>query len=318
MRITRLESHLVRLPLARPPRSLPLAAGDRLEHISVLLVDLDTDSGLRGLGFSATLQGGGRALKAVADDDLAPLLLGEDPLDHERLAALVARRLQGIGRGGLLPQAYAAVDIALWDLKGKAANLPLHKLLGGARASAPAFAADCGWLWLSPDEIVAAAQGYLKQGLLGINLQVGSPNPETDAERVTQVREALGEDVWLGVDANQSYDLGTALAMGYLFEEEIGVDWFEEPLSCDDVEGHARLAAKLEVPLAVGGMLNSAAEFRHYVEAGAAAVLRPDVTRLGGITAWLKVASLAELHHRPLAPHRLPEVSVHLACGLPR
>src|SRR5262245_19917947 len=308
MRITRLESHLVRLPLARPPRSLPLAAGDRLEHISVLLVDLDTDSGLRGLGFSATLQGGGRALKAVADDDLAPLLAGEDLLDHERLAAQVPRRLQGIGRGGLVPQAYAAVDLALWDLKGKVANLPLYKLLGGAREAAPAFAGTCGWLWLDPDDIVAAARPYLEQGLMGVKLQVGSPDPEADADRVTRVREALGEDAWIGVDANQGYDFGTALAMGYLFEEEMGVDWFEEPLACDDVEGHARLAAKLEVPLAAGGLLHSPAEFRRYVETGAAAVLRPDVTRLGGLTAWLKVAALAELHNRPLAPHLLPEV----------
>src|SRR5262249_14241521 len=212
--------------------------------------------------------------------------------------AQVARRLQGIGRGGLVPQAYAAVDVALWDLKGKAANLPLYKLLGGARESAPAYAADCGWLWLSPEEVAAAATPYLQQGLMGVKLQVGSPNPETDAERVTQVREALGEDLWLGIDANQTYDFGTALAMGYLFEEEMGIDWFEEPLACDDVEGHARLAAKLEIPLAVGGALYGPAEFRRYIDAGAAGVLRPDVGRLGGITAWLKVAALAELHHR--------------------
>ena len=119
------------------------------------------------------------------------------------------------------------------------------------------------------------------------------------------------------MDANQRYDFGTALSMGHFFEEEIGVDWFEEPIACEDIDGHMRLADKLEVPITVGKSLFGRDEFRLYVERDAAAILQPDVTRLGGLTAWLKVAALAELHQRPLAPHLLPEVGVHLACGLP-
>jgi L-alanine-DL-glutamate epimerase-like enolase superfamily enzyme len=318
MRITQVDSQLLRVPLTRPI----FAPADRdhrgrWEHIFLLVVHLDTDAGHRGLGFAYAIGGGGRALKVIADDDLAPLLAGEDPLDHERLGGKVYWRLQGIGRRGLVAQAYAAVDLALWDLKGKAAGLPLYKLLGGARESAPVYASDTGWLWMSPEEIIEASRPYLDEGMMGIKVRVGSANPEIDADRVARVREALGEDIWLGVDANQRYDYGTALSMGHFFEEEMGVDWFEEPISCEDVEGHARLAERLEVPIAVGETLFGLDEFRHYLDRDAAAILQPDVTRLGGLTSWLKVAALAEAYRRPVAPHLLPEIAVHLACGLP-
>jgi L-alanine-DL-glutamate epimerase-like enolase superfamily enzyme len=317
MRITQLESQLLRLPLARPITSPDSDRGARLDSIFLLLVYLDTDAGHRGLGFAYALQGGGRALKVIADDDLAPQVVGEDPLDHERLGSKVYWRLQGVGRSGLVAQAYSAVDLALWDIKGKAAGLPLYKLLGGAREAAPVYAADTGWMWMSPEEVIKASRPYIDQGMMGVKIRVGSKDPEADAERVTQIREAFGEDLWLGVDANQRYDYGTALAMGRFFEEEEGVDWFEEPISCEDVEGHARLAAKLEVPIALGETLFGRDEFRTYLERGAVDVVQPDVTRVGGLTNWLKVAALAELHHRPLSPHLLPEVGVHLACGLP-
>src|SRR5271157_362426 len=187
MRITRLESHLLRLPLERPITPLDEAGrGAVLDHVFALLVHLDTDAGQRGFGFAYALQGGGRALKVLADDDLAPLLIGEDPLDHERLAAKVYWRLQGIGRRGLVAQAYSAVDLALWDIKGKAAGLPLYKLLGGARDSAPVYIADTGWLWMSPEEIIEASRPFVEQKVMGIKVKVGSSDPEADAERVTE------------------------------------------------------------------------------------------------------------------------------------
>jgi L-alanine-DL-glutamate epimerase-like enolase superfamily enzyme len=316
MRITRIDTQLLHVPLSRPRASPAEAAAGRLNHIAVLLAEIETDAGLRGLGFAYVLQSSGRALLAVAVDDLTPLLLGEDPLDHLRLEAKVYWRLQTVGRSGLVQQAYSAFDLALWDLKGKAAGLPLYKLLGGAREAALAYGSDTAWLWMSVEEIVDASQPYLDQGMMGIKVKVGA-NPEDDADRLTRLREAWGDDVWLAVDANERYDYATALAMGHFFEEEVGADWFEEPILCEDVTGHARLASKLEVPLAAGEMLFTRQEFESYVAAGALAVLQPDVTRLGGLTGWLKVAALAEQHNLPLSPHLLPEVGVHLACGLP-
>jgi L-alanine-DL-glutamate epimerase-like enolase superfamily enzyme len=318
MRITQIESQLLRLPLSRPVTSLAGGEGaSRIDRINMLVVHLDTDAGHRGLGFAYSLEGGGRAFKVITDDDLAPLLVGEDPLDHERLGARVYWRLQTIGRRGLVAQTYSAIDLALWDLKGKIAGLPLFKLLGGARESAPVYGSDTGWLWMSPEEIIKASQPYLDQGMMGIKLKVGSPDPEADAERVTRIRETFGEDIWLGVDANQRYDYATALSMGHFFEEEIGADWFEEPISCENIAGHERLADKLEIPIAIGETLYSPDEFETYLDRGAVDVVQPDITRVGGLTAWLKVATLAERHHRPIAPHLMPEVAVHLACGLP-
>jgi L-alanine-DL-glutamate epimerase-like enolase superfamily enzyme len=277
---------------------------------------METDAGLRGIGFSYAVQGSGRGLLAVANDDIAPLFKSENLLDHERLAAKVYWRLQSVGRLGLVAQANAAFDLALWDLKGKAAGLPLYKLLGGAREAAPAFVGDAGWPGMEPGEVLDAARPLLERGLMGVKLYQ-SGDPERDAERTQRVREALGDEIWLAVDAGQRYDYGTALAMGHFFEEEIGADWFENPVVCDDVASYARLAAKLELPIAAGSALFGRDEFELYLARDCVAVLRPDVTRLGGLTSCLKVVALANQFHRPVSPHVLPEIGVHLACGLP-
>jgi L-alanine-DL-glutamate epimerase-like enolase superfamily enzyme len=316
MRITRVESDLLHIPLSRPRASPMEAAAGRLNHIVLLLAQVHTDSGLVGTGFAYALQSSGRAFHATLVDDLAPLVVGEDPLDHERLASKVYWRMQTVGRRGLVPQAYSAIDVALWDIKGLAANLPLYKLLGGARESAECYGSDTAWLWMSAEEILEASRPYLDQGLKGIKVKVGA-KPEEDYDKLTQLREAWGDDVWIAVDANERYDYITALAMGRFYEEEIGVGWFEEPITCEDIAGHARLAEKLEVPIAAGEMLFSLDEFERYIERDALAVLQPDVTRVNGITGWLKIAALAERHHLPVSPHLLPEIGVHLACGLP-
>src|SRR5262249_48115001 len=159
-------------------------------------------------------------------------------------------------------------------------GLPLYKLLGGARESTPVYGSDSGWLWMSPEEIIEASRPYLEQGMTGIKLKVGHSNPELDAERVTRVRDALGEDIWLGGDANQRYDYATALSMGHFFEEEIGADWFEEPTSCEDVEAHRRLAERLEIPLALGETLFGIEEFARYLDNRGVDIVQPDVTRL--------------------------------------
>jgi len=317
MKITEVNCQLLRVMPARPRASAEEQRQGRAAHVVTLIIELHTDTGLVGLGLAYALQGSGRGMLFTATDDIAPLMIGEDPLDHERLEAKAYWRLQGIGRRGLVPQAYSAFDLALWDLKGKAANLPLYKLLGGARESVPAYGSDTAWLYMKPGEIVKASQAYLDQGLMGIKVKVGA-DPGADAERVHALRQAWGDEIWLAVDANQRYDFGTALAMGRFFEDEIGVDWFEEPILCEDVQGHARLAERLEVPIAAGESLYHRDEFESYLKAKAIGIVQPDLTRLGGITPFLRVAALADLYHLPIAPHLMPEIAVHLGCGLPR
>ena len=315
MRIERVECDLLHVPLSRPRASPLESAAGRLNHVVVLLTQVQAE-GLVGVGFAYALQSSGRAMHATLVDDLAPLVVGENALDHERLATKVYWRMQTVGRRGLVQQAYSAIDVALWDLKGKAANLPLHKLLGGARESAEVYGSDTAWLWMGVEDILEASRPYLDDGMKGIKVKVGT-NPAEDYDKLSRLREAWGDDVWLAVDANERYDYTTALTMGRFYEEEIGVGWFEEPMTCEDVPGHARLASKLEVPIAAGEMLFSLDEFESYVEKDCLGVLQPDVTRVGGITPWLKVAALAERHNLPVSPHLLPEIGVQLACGLP-
>lgn len=310
MRITQLNAHRLRLPLPSP-----IALDDRgpITHVDVLLVHLETDSGSRGVGFTHTLSAS-RALLAVTEDELASLVVGEDPLYHERLTLKFARRRFG---SGLAARAWSAVDLALWDLKGKSANLPLWKLLGGARDSAPVIAADVGWPGMSGPEIVTATRACLERGFRGAIVRTGHADPEIDARRLQHFRDAFDEDVWLGVDGRHGYDYGTGLAMGHFLTENVAPDWFENPVAADDVESHARLAEQLGLPIAVGSSLAEVLAIRNYLEQSAVDVLRPDVAQFGGLTMWLKAATLAELHHRPVAPPGVPQLGVHLACGLP-
>ncbi len=314
MHIEQVQCHLLRLPLSRPVLSSGKGESEG-EHLALLIVQLRMDDGPEGLGFAWTHRVGGRALHALAVDDLTPLFLNEDPLDHERLSVKASNHYQELGRRSLVARAYAAFDIALWDLKAKTAGVPLHKLLGGARPNVPAYASDVGWRWMSPKQVVEAAQPYLNQGLTGIKVHVGRTDPEEDAQRLTYIREALGEESWLGVDADRRYDFATALLMGEFLEEQ-GMDWFEEPIAALDLPGISRLAAKLQVPLALGQSLETVAEFLPFLKRGLGEIMQPSVMQLGGITGWLKAAALAELHHRHVVPAGLPEVTVQLGCGV--
>ena len=318
LRIESVRSEILQLPFERPVVSGAASAGrgGRLDSIWLLVTWIATDHGPEGLGFAYFLQGGGRAAHAIIQDDLTPGLLGEDPLDHERLWDKLYWRVQSIGRRGLVMQAHSALDMALWDLKGKVAGLPLRKLLGGAEASAPMYGSDGGWLWMSVDQMVEAAHGYLADGMIGTKLKVGHDDPRVDLARVTAVRRALGDQVWLAVDANQRWDYATALRMGREFER-LGCAWFEEPMICEDPAGHARLAAALDIPIALGETLQSRFELQDYLLRDAVDIVQPDVTRVGGITEWLKVAQFAGGLGRPVWPHMMMEVSIQLACGIP-
>jgi len=146
-------------------------------------------------------------------------------------------------------------------------------------------------------------------------VKVGA-NPQSDIERIENLREALGAEIWLAVDANERYDTGTALAMGNFFQDEIGVGWFEEPISCENIKGHTYLANKLDIPIAAGEMLFSREEFHNYVEKSALDIAQPDITRLGGITNTLKLIHYCESQNIPVSPHLLPELAVQIGCGL--
>jgi L-alanine-DL-glutamate epimerase-like enolase superfamily enzyme len=153
--------------------------------------------------------------------------------------------------------------------------------------------------------------------VLGVAIDVGDGDVQLDADRVQQIRDGLGESAWIGISADGRYDLGTALAMAHFYEEDVGIDWFDFPIPVEDRVGYRRLAERMEVPLALGSTFDNRDAFLHVLQSGDIRVLRPDPLRLGGITPVLKLAAVAEAYHVKIVPFRLPEIGVHLACGLP-
>lgn len=316
MRITEVKTELLRMPLPRPMQAASSSSkkGGPVTHINMPIVFITTEDGTRGVGYAWSLLGGATATRCVLQDDFAPLLMDEDALDHERLWHKLYKRLQSVGRRGLVTQAQAAVDLALWDIKGKAAGLPVYKLLGGCRESAPVYGSDSGWLYLSVAEMLSGFEEYLEQGMMGVKMKIGHEDPREDIKRVREVRKGLGDEVWIAVDANQKWDFPTAMWVGRELEQ-LGVAWFEEPLLAEDVSGHARLAAALDIPIALGETLGSRFEFDAYIRADAADILQPDIIRVGGITEMVKVIALADVAQLPMAPHHMMESTIQVACG---
>jgi L-alanine-DL-glutamate epimerase-like enolase superfamily enzyme len=313
MNITHVETIHLALPAARA--RIPLT-GQAPAPTTVVAVHLHTDTPHVGLGFTTTTVGGA-GVRLLLERELGPLALGEDPTDSERLFAKAQGRFRSSGWAGLAARAYAAIDIALWDLKAKAAGLPLFRLLGGSRTAAACFAGDLAGLGTDAHQTIQAALPLIGDGVLGVAVDVGGGDVQLDADRVQQIRDGLGESAWLGIAADARYDLGTALAMAHFYEEDVGIDWIDTPLAPEDRVGYQRLAEQMEVPLAAGSSFDDRDAFRRALEAGAVRVLRPDPLRLGGITPLLKVAALAEAFHVAVVPYRLPEVGVHFACALP-
>jgi L-alanine-DL-glutamate epimerase-like enolase superfamily enzyme len=316
MLITSLTTDHLRIPLGKASR-IPLT-GVRLtapESVDLLLVNLKTDDGTDGLGFTYLLGPGASAVRSLIHAELASLVKGRDPRDTDVLLSLVESRFRGVGFAGLAARAYSAIDIALWDVKARAAGLPLGKLLGGARSSASFFVSDLAIPGRDAAEVVKLAKPLMKQGATGVRVEIGGGDVQADAERVREISDGLGDDSWVGVAAEGRFDLGTAQALAHFFED-IGIDWFEDPIPAADEQGYARLAGAMETPLAVGAGFASRDAFFRVIRAGQVRTIRPDPCRLGGITPLLKVAAVAEAYQTAVVPVRLPEVGIHLACGL--
>jgi L-alanine-DL-glutamate epimerase-like enolase superfamily enzyme len=312
MKITRAEAYLCDLAVERP-RTDAIQAFIKQETI---FVELETDDGLQGTGYSYTIGTGGRAVLQLLRVDLLHRLIGEDARQIEAIWQKLFWATHGTVVGAITSLALAAIDIALWDLRGKALGQPLWLLAGGASSRVPLYDTEGGWLHLSTEELVAGARQSIAQGWPGVKLKVGKPSPFEDLERLRAVREAVGPHVHIMVDANQSMTYPEAKRRARLFED-IDPFWFEEPLPAEDIGGHARLAASTSVPIAVGESLYSPSHFREYLTSGGAGIVQPDVARIGGITPWLKTAHLAETFNVKVAPHFLMELHVSLAAAIP-
>src|SRR3954447_20941493 len=305
------------LPLATPISDAKVFTGRQkpMTEVVFLFAEITTEQGHEGLGFSYSKRAGGPAQYAHAKE-VAATMIGEDPNDIAKLYNKLLWAGASVGRSGVATQALAALDIALYDLKAKRAELPLAKLLGAHRDSVRTYNTSGGFLNASIEEVKERASRSLAEGIGGIKIKVGLPDTAEDLRRVAAVREHLGDGVPLMVDANQQWDRATALRMGRRLEQ-FDLVWIEEPLDAYDAEGHADLARALDTPIATGEMLSSVAEHVRLIDAGAADIVQPDAPRIGGITQFLKLAAYAEHRQLEIAPHFAMEIHLHLAAAYP-
>ncbi len=312
MQITTVETTVHLIPL---PGKEFTDAIHRLSQLETVVVRIGTDDGLEGMGWTYTMGTGGTALRALIQDSLAPLIVGESPTDVERLWDRMWRTLHGIGSSGMTSLAIAGVDIALWDVLGKARDLPLYRLLGGHRDRIPIYGSGIN-LYYSLDELVEQIRSFLALGAHGIKMKIGRPDVGEDLERMEAVREVIGPHMPLMVDANQGWSVGEAINRARAMER-YDPFWLEEPILADDHIGYETLARSVSIPLATGETHYTRYQFTDLFHRRAVAFVQADVHRCGGITEWMKIAHAAETYNLPMAPHGLEDIHTHLACAVP-
>ena len=292
------------------PLKTPLADSTHvLDKIEWILVDVVTDEGLSGQAHMLTFDYGPELLKGIVDTELKELVIGQNPLLIEKVREVCLKQTEYIGHSGVAAWGVAAIDIALWDLLGKHLNSPVAYLLGAYRDSIPIYGSG-GWVSYSLDKLLEETTSYVHRGFKGVKMKVGTENISRDAERVKAVRNAIGDDPILMVDANQGWSVHQALKFCRLVQD-CNIYWFEEPLAKDDWDGCAKLSTMIDIPIATGEREYSISNFREMLKRGAVAVIQPDALRIGGITQWMKLARLSEAFGVKVASHFYKEIDVH-------
>jgi L-alanine-DL-glutamate epimerase-like enolase superfamily enzyme len=313
MKITRLRTQVVHLPIDPPIQSSIMGA---LRTTDCVLTFLDTDDGLTGEGLVMTINN--RRLGVIHEmiRNLEDLVIGLDPRLGGSLNARAWKELNFLGYEGVSIIGLAALDMAMWDLRGKAAGLNVAHLIGACRASVPTYASGGLWLGGSLDDLQQQARGFVDRGFRGMKTRVGPGDPEAMVARVRAVREAIGPDIALMVDANQQMTVKQAIRIGRMMED-LNLTWFEEPVICHDHQGEAQIAAALDTPIASGETVYTHRGILGMLEARSADVLMPDLQRMGGPSEFLKAGHLCEAFHIPCASHLFPEMSLSLLAALP-
>jgi len=316
MKIISYEAVTLLIPEDDPLANMP---EDPNRKRPIVTLRLRTDAGIEGIG--VTFYGGamtGSLCKAV--DELAALIVGEDPLRIEKIVAkLRAGTGDSCGPGGIFTLALSAVDIALWDIKGKALDQPLWKLLGGHRDRVPTYASGSLRRGLTHDQAQRAAQILVQKGFKEMKTQMalpGNPTIADEVRRVRVVREAIGPDIKLMCDINQRWRPEQAIDIGNRVED-VGLFWLEDVTRADDYQGLARVTAALKTPVAGGEYAYGIEPFRQMIQMHAVDIPMIDICRAGGVTQWMKIAGMAEAFNLPVVSHVMPEILVHLIAACP-
>lgn len=308
--IAALDARLVRVPLTRP------WAAD-VTSVGVIATHVVRSDGSEGWGFSWTPQIGAEAVLALLQHDIAPAAIGRPGEPGESWRPLW-EHLHEAGGGGLTTIALAGLDLALWDAAARAAGRSISGFLGRRREAVRAYGSGVN-LHYPLEELVAQTRRWVDAGFDAVKVKVGKPDVAEDLDRMQAVREVLGPDRALMIDANQRWELDQATRTLEVLAA-VSPAWIEEPLRADDLHGHAelarRLAATSRTPIAVGENLHNVFRFDDFLRTGAAQIVQPNIVRVGGITPFLGIAAIAAVHGAAVHPHLLPELSGQLALTL--
>jgi D-arabinonate dehydratase len=299
MKIRSVEAIAISIPLPKPVAD----AVRVITHRDHLLVTIQTEDGLSGLGFTLGYDGS-RAMVSLVDQIFRPILIGANAFDTEHLWAEMYRQSIQAGRRGAALRTISAIDIALWDLRGKAAGLPIMELLGVHSRRLRCYATGGYYRGgQSLDDLVRETSAVVEQGFTALKLKVGGLPAREDAARIGAVRRALGEGVDILLDANGGWKSAPEAIAAMDRLEEFNPFWIEEPVRADNLTAMSKIATAIRTPVATGELEATRWAFAQLLDQRAAEILQPDVTVCGGVTEWLKIAHLAAAFDVPVAPH---------------
>jgi L-alanine-DL-glutamate epimerase-like enolase superfamily enzyme len=282
------------------------------ELITVRLTDSE---GNEGVGYTYTGGYGGRAILSLLRDELIPLVVGKNETDIDGVWEAMWWRVHFVGRGGAVSFAIAAIDTALWDLRALKAGLPLWKLLGGTNPQVRIYAGGIDLMY-SLEKLLRQTEDNLLRGFRAIKMKVGRPNLDEDIARVRAMRQYLGPDIPLMVDANMAWTVDKTIEAARRLAE-CDLVWIEEPLVPEDLDGHVRIAAESPAKIATGENFHTFHEFAAMIDAGGVHYPEPDLASCGGITVWRKVAEHARRKGLPVTTHGVHDLHVHLLAAAP-